>query len=1215
MNIHMFVRNSWRVVTSPRPLLILTLTISLAILSLLSITGKVGASPISDAVPEAATLNNWTNLYPDLQRISAISSDEAWAAGSYGELLHYAGGAWVSVDVPSMHGIFPYDINMRSANDGWIAAGYRAFQYDGSAWVEQSIGLGYNIASVYSIASIAPNDAWGVAWTPGGRGFIHWDGTQWSPAGPILAPSTYMNAISMSSASEGWAIGQVYVNSYWQGTIYHFDGANWQQMSNPSGIAPLRGIWTSPTMPGDAWATGGDSSHAGTVYHYSSGSWASQDTPGSTVPGSIFMVSPDEGWATSIQPITGILHWDGSTWSLEYTSDFYIRSVSGAPGTTWAVGNGGTVLSRFSDTAIWSRERGSPTFNNLNAVDALSANDAWAVGMYNTALHYDGTSWQPVPTLLDSSYYDVQMLATNNVYAVGSNAIAHWDGETWSRVALPMTTLRGISMTSPGEGWAVGDSGSIWHSVGGQWSSVSTGITRTLTAVAMDSPSHGWAVGGDLSQQYSSVPALIEYTGGVWVDRSATLPPNVGNLEDIVLAPGGNEGWAVGQHLSNGEYPIIHLINGVWSIEPGVAQAFLNSVDMLSSDDVWAVSSPAYHRTGGVWTQTTLPTSSSPAGIALVPGFGGWAVGAYGTILRYDLRTGGVTPTSTTLIPSSTTTQTRTPAPTNTTSCGGASPDCSTSTRTRTAVPPTTQVTDTPITPSATVTASATSTPQCPLLTWHTIPNPVTALMQAVEAIAPDNVWAAGDDGYILHYDGTAWIQVTSPTTSTIYSLSATSEDDLWAAGLGGVFHWDGSEWSVALAAASSEWYNGVKAISPTDVWAIGMGPGTYWPVVLTMHWAGSEWTHIIAPAPNAHPNGLNAINALSSTDVWVVGYWSGPNVYPFILHWDGTQWANKSPSAEESCAFGSLADIAAISSNDVWAVGQCSDGTSLAIHYDGTTWSRSPTPDIGSLETVYALATDDVWAGGILHWDGSEWTVSYNSSLVYDIDALSPDDVWAVGFNFLHYYSQDIFSDVPPTNPFYPYIQCLACRNGGVISGYDDGTFRPNNSVTRSQIAKIVSNAAGYADDPGPQVFADVPPSHTFYTCVQRLASRGVMTGYSCGGPTEPCDLDGKPYFRPYSDATRSQLAKIVAIAAGYDGLPATQHFTDVPPDNRFYLWIELLASDGIMSGYPCGGPNEPCDDQNRPYFRPYNIITRGQTAKIVAGAFFPGCQPSSRP
>jgi hypothetical protein len=195
----------------------------------------------------------------------------------------------------------------------------------------------------------------------------------------------------------------------------------------------------------------------------------------------------------------------------------------------------------------------------------------------------------------------------------------------------------------------------------------------------------------------------------------------------------------------------------------------------------------------------------------------------------------------------------------------------------------------------------------------------------------------------------------------------------------------------------------------------------------------------------------------------------------------------------------------------------------------------------------------------------------------------------------------------VPSGSTFYPNIICLACR--GIVSGYNDGTFRSNNEVTRGQLSKIVSGAAGFTEDPGPQIFQDVPSGHPFYDWINRLTNRGYMSGYSCGSLGEPC-VQNRPYFRPGSNATRGQTSKIVANAARYTEEPTTQTFEDVPPAHPFYAWIQRLASRGIIGGYNCGGPEEPCmPPDNRPYFRAYNNVTRGQSAKIVANAFLPSC------
>src|SRR5688572_30223709 len=44
-------------------------------------------------------------------------------------------------------------------------------------------------------------------------------------------------------------------------------------------------------------------------------------------------------------------------------------------------------------------------------------------------------------------------------------------------------------------------------------------------------------------------------------------------------------------------------------------------------------------------------------------------------------------------------------------------------------------------------------------------------------------------------------------------------------------------------------------------------------------------------------------------------------------------------------------------------------------------------------------------------------------------------------------------FTDVPPGNPFYSFVQCLACL--GAIGGYPDGSFRPHIETTRGQLCK----------------------------------------------------------------------------------------------------------------------------------------------------------------
>jgi hypothetical protein len=107
-------------------------------------------------------------------------------------------------------------------------------------------------------------------------------------------------------------------------------------------------------------------------------------------------------------------------------------------------------------------------------------------------------------------------------------------------------------------------------------------------------------------------------------------------------------------------------------------------------------------------------------------------------------------------------------------------------------------------------------------------------------------------------------------------------------------------------------------------------------------------------------------------------------------------------------------------------------------------------------------------------------------------------------------------FSDVPPDNPFYCYIETAYAHQ--IISGYLDGTFRWGNNVTRGQLSKIVVLAEGWVDDcPTPGHFSDVPPSDPFFCFAETAFNHGIISGYADGT------------FRPGNSATRGQISKIV--------------------------------------------------------------------------------------
>jgi hypothetical protein len=91
--------------------------------------------------------------------------------------------------------------------------------------------------------------------------------------------------------------------------------------------------------------------------------------------------------------------------------------------------------------------------------------------------------------------------------------------------------------------------------------------------------------------------------------------------------------------------------------------------------------------------------------------------------------------------------------------------------------------------------------------------------------------------------------------------------------------------------------------------------------------------------------------------------------------------------------------------------------------------------------------------------------------------------------------------------------------------------------------------------------------------------------------------------------------LSKIVVTAARLTlENPTDPTFQDVLPNTAFYTYVETAAANGLVSGYSCGGPGEPCGTSNKPYFRQFNNATRGQIAKIVYNALTSGPPAGAR-
>jgi hypothetical protein len=184
---------------------------------------------------------------------------------------------------------------------------------------------------------------------------------------------------------------------------------------------------------------------------------------------------------------------------------------------------------------------------------------------------------------------------------------------------------------------------------------------------------------------------------------------------------------------------------------------------------------------------------------------------------------------------------------------------------------------------------------------------------------------------------GLTWSIVPSPrkagAASHLYGVSALSATEAWAAGdrIEGegsplIYRWDGARWkSVSTPAIDDSYLKDIVAISSADVWAVGYQEGDCYQVfTVAEHWNGASWVKVTSPNPSNDPcfgaNYLTGIAAVASNDVWAVGYQeTNPGYGELIIHWDGTRWTALPTHAS---GYRWLIDVAALSANDVWAVG-----------------------------------------------------------------------------------------------------------------------------------------------------------------------------------------------------------------------------------------------------------------------------------------------------
>lgn len=170
------------------------------------------------------------------------------------------------------------------------------------------------------------------------------------------------------------------------------------------------------------------------------------------------------------------------------------------------------------------------------------------------------------------------------------------------------------------------------------------------------------------------------------------------------------------------------------------------------------------------------------------------------------------------------------------------------------------------------------------------------------------------------------------------------------------------------------------------------------------------------------------------------------------------------------------------------------------------------------------------------------------------------------------------LFPDVDKNHFAFEAIQYLAEER--VISGYSDGMFRPNQTITRQQTANMIARALGLEAPEGYTFQAkDIDEMKPGYRGLAALEYHGIMTG----------NKDGE--MRPGDGLRRSQMATILVRAFELPEASINHSFTDIDENFSGYDAINRIADAGITT-------------ESGRAFRPNELTTRAQFSLFMARA-----------
>jgi hypothetical protein len=152
--------------------------------------------------------------------------------------------------------------------------------------------------------------------------------------------------------------------------------------------------------------------------------------------------------------------------------------------------------------------------------------------------------------------------------------------------------------------------------------------------------------------------------------------------------------------------------------------------------------------------------------------------------------------------------------------------------------------------------------------------------------------------------------------------------------------------------------------------------------------------------------------------------------------------------------------------------------------------------------------------------------------------------------------------------------IQKLIDKN--YITGYPDGYFLPNKSITRAEFIKILISALGVQSNNSAAVFSDTK-THWAKNEIAIAKDKKITEGYKNGT------------FKPNANITRAEIVSMLSNAKKFPEKATTKKFNDVKKGHWAESAIYAAAANGVVSGYPGG------------LFKPNSEATRAEACSMI--------------